>query len=273
MQLADLHKADYDISKIFAINQCYWKNGQVFTMVNPRPTNAFLYIVDARIEVKPKVGEPFVVSTGSVLFIPMGVEYSITFYSDGSENPKTELFEFLVHDTDKTVQLEKRFIVINPSDFKTKRLILKQVTDELLKPLPIPSVIKMYSYRLLNSLLSEYINERSINSEYKTILSGIKYLESDVSQTLSIDEIAKSCFVSSSYFERLFKKYSGTTPTKYRIKRKIQRAKLLLNDPSLSVESISSELNFFDGAHFCRCFKEETGMTPSEYRRSLLKVF
>lgn len=269
MQLADLCKADYNLSKICAMKQYYWRDGQIFTMAKPRHTNAFLYVTDARIEVKPKSGEAFTVVAGSILFIPMGSEYTITFLRNECESPRTELFEFLIKDEEKTLRIEKGFIVINPSDFKTECLILKQVIDELSKPLPIPAAVKMHSYRLINSLLSEYVNARNADSEYKTILSGIRYLESDVTQELSIDEIARLCFVSSSYFERLFKKYSGMTPTKYRIKRKTERAKLLLKNPSITLDDICTQLNFFDASHFCRCFKAETGMTPSEYRRTL----
>ena len=268
MQLSDLHKEDYNISKLCAMHQHYWNDGQIFSMATPRPTNAFLYITDARITLNPKNGRQINASVGDIVFIPMGAQYSITFFSDKSNRPKTDLFEFLIHVSEKTVQLGNEFIVITPSDYKTQYLLLNQAINELSKPLPTPAAVKSYSYQIINSVVSELINIAAAASEYKTILIGIRYLESDVTQELSIDEIAKMCFVSSSYFERLFKKYSGMTPTKYRIKRKTERAKLLLKNPSFTLDAIAEELNYFDCAHFCKSFKVETGMTPTEYRKT-----
>ena len=269
MQLADLHKEDYNLSKLCALHQYNWLSGQVFTMVNPRPTNAFLYITDAYITVNPKNGGQITASTGDIVFIPMGAQYSITFFSDGSEKAKTDLLEFIIHVSGNEARLRQEFIVITPSDYKTQYLLLKQAIDELAKPMPTPAAVKTYAYQIINAVVSEHVNIRNAASEYRTILSGIKYLESDQRQELSVEEIAKMCFVSSSYFERLFKKYSGMTPSKYRLKRKLERAKLLLKNPSLTLEAISAELNFFDSAHFCRSFKNETGMTPSEYKKTL----
>ena len=81
------------------------------------------------------------------------------------------------------------------------------------------------------------------------------------------------CNVSVNYFERLFKEYSGMTPTKYRITGKVNRAKLMLETSSLSIEEISEELNFSDSAYFCRCFKGTVGMTPSQYRKAHWEIF
>ena len=269
MQLSDLYKEDYNLSKLCAMHQYTWTNGQVFTMANPRPTNAFLYITDARITLNPKNGEQINASVGDIVFIPMGAQYSITFSSAGSEKAKTDLLEFIIHVSGNEVRLKEEFILITPSDYKTHYLLLKQAIDELKKPMPTPAAVKAYAYQIINAVVSEHVNIKNTASEYRTILSGIKYLESDQRQELSVEEIAKMCFVSSSYFERLFKKYSGMTPSKYRLKRKLERAKLLLKNPSLTLDAVSAELNFFDSAHFCRSFKNETGVTPSEYRKTV----
>lgn len=269
MQLSDLCKEDFNLSKLCAMHQYTWTNGQVFNMVNPRPTNAFLYITDARVTINTKNGERIGASVGDIVFIPMGAQYSITFFNVGSERAKTDLLEFIVHVSESEVQPEKEFVVITPSDFKTQYLFLEQVIDEILKPFPTPATVKMLAYQVISAVVSEHVNVKNAASEYRTILSGIKYLESDHRQELSIEEIAKMCFVSSSYFERLFKKYAGMTPSKYRLKRKLERAKLLLKNPSLTLDAISAELDFFDSAHFCRSFKNETGLTPSEYRKTV----
>ena len=63
---------------------------------------------------------------------------------------------------------------------------------------------------------------------FAVIQKGIEYLQKDEKQTLSIEEIAKLCFVTPAYFRRIFREYSGMSPTEYRMRMKIERAKDLM---------------------------------------------
>ena len=129
--------------------------------------------------------------------------------------------------------------------------------------------MKSALYEIL-SALSEKSRRKSLKGEkFERISEGINYLEHDTEQKLSVGEIAALCNVSEIYFRKLFKEYSGMSPVKFRIKSKIENAKLCLEYENMTVQEISDYLGFVSPAYFTRQFREITGMTPSEYKSSL----
>ena len=97
------------------------------------------------------------------------------------------------------------------------------------------------------------------HKNFEVIEKGIEYLQKDDKQELTIEEIAKMCFVTSAYFRRLFREYSGMSPSEYRTRMKIERAKCLMTYSNLSVADLSSLLGYNDPSYFCRVFKRDRG--------------
>ena len=79
----------------------------------------------------------------------------------------------------------------------------------------------------------------------------------------SNEEYAEMCGISKSHFIRLFHKYIGTPPQKYRTEIAMREAKHLLK--SNSVSSTASILGYTDVFYFSRVFKKFMGVSPSEY--------
>ena len=69
--------------------------------------------------------------------------------------------------------------------------------------------------------------------------------------------------------ERFRKKFAaavGVPPARYRMLRRMDRAKALLVETELSVKEIAYRLNFFDPYFFSRQFKQVTGQAPTDFR-------
>lgn len=86
----------------------------------------------------------------------------------------------------------------------------------------------------------------------------------------SLVEIASQCgFSSSSGFYHAFTQATGASPSHL---RKIQQeewlaqAKILMRNPEMKLEDISSKLGFPSRDQFGRFFKRETGLSPQQYR-------
>lgn len=94
------------------------------------------------------------------------------------------------------------------------------------------------------------------------------YIHENYAQQFDIDALAATVSVSPSYLFRLFKKKMRLTPMHYRNVVRIDKAKLLLADRSLTVDAVAERVGFDDPKYFARVFKDLAGMSPSGYRRA-----
>lgn len=80
------------------------------------------------------------------------------------------------------------------------------------------------------------------------------------------EQIAERLNISYSWFRKIFKSYTGYAPAQYFQELKINRAKWLLTETTLSIKEIAFELNYNSSEHFFSIFKRKTGQTPTAYR-------
>ena len=151
---------------------------------------------------------------------------------------------------------------------------------------------------LLRDMHSEYVADRSernaILESYMTILiakilrkahlstsaereefSGVwralsEFIDENLNQKLTLEDLAQKCFYNPSYFSRTFKQKFGMSPVEYITKERANMAATLLSNPSLSMEEISERCGFGDKSSLYRAFEKHYGCSPSEYRKTLL---
>ncbi len=100
------------------------------------------------------------------------------------------------------------------------------------------------------------------------IISDIlKYIDTNLTQIDSVEQIAAHFNVSLPYLSTTFKNAIGTSTSKYIQTRRIAYAKILL-DKGMSVTDACYESGFNDCAYFIKIFKRYTGMTPLQYRKT-----
>lgn len=68
---------------------------------------------------------------------------------------------------------------------------------------------------------------------------------------------------------RTFQRQFGLTPGDYLTARRLERAKLLLEDPRLSVAEVGYQAGFNDPGYFGKKFRARYGKTPGRFRASL----
>lgn len=113
--------------------------------------------------------------------------------------------------------------------------------------------------------------ENKANKNYDVSMqNALLYISENLNKKISLTEIAASVCMSPSYFHKKFKKhFGGMSPNDYILKKRIEYAKGLICDNSLSMERISELSGFSTRAYFDICFKKETGMTPAFFRQQL----
>jgi len=95
-----------------------------------------------------------------------------------------------------------------------------------------------------------------------------KYLDTNITQKLTLEKVSKELNISVPHIERVFKKRFNITPLNYFMQQKTKFACALLVNTSYSVTAIAEQSGFFDPKYMAKCIKKETGLTPMEYRKS-----
>lgn len=126
--------------------------------------------------------------------------------------------------------------------------------------------IKSVAYKILSHLGTKDKKHKINAGRYQPIAEGIAYLENDIRQELSVEEIAKLCYMTTTYFRKLFKEYSGMSPTQFRIQKKLDMAKSLLLTDDMTIWEISDYLGFENVSYFSKLFKKYEGISPHQYK-------
>lgn len=79
--------------------------------------------------------------------------------------------------------------------------------------------------------------------------------------------VARSCGLSPRHFIRSFKALFGSTPHAYRIRTRLERARVALAAGHGSVTDVALDAGHGSAAHFSDTFRRLLGETPTAFRR------
>ena len=91
-----------------------------------------------------------------------------------------------------------------------------------------------------------------------------KHLEDS---NLSVDEICRLLGMSHSVIHRKLTALTGRSLTLFVRTIRLQKARTLLQDPSVSISEVAYATGFNDPKFFSRVFAEEYGQSPSAFRQ------
>ena len=82
----------------------------------------------------------------------------------------------------------------------------------------------------------------------------------------SVEQLCKLIFMSHSQLHRKLEALTGCSPNKFIRIIRLNKAKELLANPSLSIATIALDCGYNDPGYFARVFKQEYGVTPQDWR-------
>lgn len=104
------------------------------------------------------------------------------------------------------------------------------------------------------------------NERFKELSIAKEYIKDHFNEDLSVEKIASSINLSSSYFSKIFKETFSYSPYDYLLNVRLEKAKELLKSTTLSVLEIAYKTGFKSDANFIYFFKKETGISPLKFR-------
>ena len=93
------------------------------------------------------------------------------------------------------------------------------------------------------------------------------YVELHLEEPITLKEIAGSLGYTEYYLSKKFKAEAGVFLKDFIREKRIERAKFLLENSSLTIQEISVRLQFSSQSYFTEIFRKVTNMTPTEYRK------
>ncbi len=118
------------------------------------------------------------------------------------------------------------------------------------------------------------INRDETTDKENQFISQInKYIDNNIVGDISLESAAEAAGLSTSYFSKIFKEYTGFNFIDYITRKRILIAKRLLTITNNRIKDISIDVGFQDAAYFSRLFKKSTGFTPADFRKTHRRGF
>ena len=95
----------------------------------------------------------------------------------------------------------------------------------------------------------------------------VHYMQENIANNLTLEELAGKFQYSTSHFSALFKKETGYSPINYYIQLKVRKACEYMELTHLKLYEIAEKVGFEEPSYFTRLFTKIMGMSPTEYRR------
>lgn len=104
----------------------------------------------------------------------------------------------------------------------------------------------------------------------QSILSKIiREMQEHYTENISLSGLADKYGISAGHLSKLLKEEMGISFSEYLTSKRIQKARELLQDETLSIDAIAEMVGYNDYFYFTKVFKKQMGISPSKLRKNL----
>ena len=161
-------------------------------------------------------------------------------------------------------------IRINPFAFNEQIFQLFDQTLSMLEHNYTTAQLEVTNLNFLHFLSRFVYHEQIYHTIYDNdyVSLAIRFMKENLSQSLTLSDLAKKSDLSASHFSLLFRKKMGVAPIHYFNQLKIQKSCQYLYFTKSSIKDICQQLGFDDPYYFSRLFKKCMGVSPYHYRKT-----
>lgn len=145
----------------------------------------------------------------------------------------------------------------------------------------LAEIVRLADPELAASVSEQFMHERireghddqrlplqaRLRISHPKLIRAISEMERNTEEALTRDEIADSVGLSRRQLERLFRRYLNTSPARYYLKIRLNRARTLLTQTTMPVTEVAFASGFTSASHFSKCYRDMFGKTPRAERR------
>lgn len=165
----------------------------------------------------------------------------------------------------------------DPESLKMIKYILFQLEDAcrnndfgsaILKNSVFIQLIVHFNRQFLGAEIGTDLNDTEYDENIGLILN---YINENLREELSIDDLASRFYISKYYLMHKFKKQTGYSVHNYILQKRLILANSLIKKGN-SLSDISTECGFGDYSSFVRSFKKMFGFSPKKHQKNLLEL-
>lgn len=150
------------------------------------------------------------------------------------------------------------------NNFENEILVYGNGPSLMLESLEIQLAILLIRNSLSDNIYLDKNNE--LYDDY--IKESIVYMHKYYSGNITIGDICREIYLSSSHFKRIFKSKTGKTPYRFLTEVRIEKAKEMLKDKKRPIHEVARLCGFVNQGNMSTIFKKHIGISPSEFRKN-----
>ncbi len=143
-------------------------------------------------------------------------------------------------------------------------------------------IARKHGWRLATEIAEEFLVERIrgkndrqrfplrlyLGGSQPKLERAVSYMEANLEELLSLDEISSYVGLSRRQLERLFQKYLKCVPTRYYMHLRLKHARQLLLQTDMRIGEIAMSTGFVSTPHFSKSYRSYFGNPPRDERKA-----
>jgi len=243
------------------------------------PNYELHYVLSGSCEIELEDKTIFKISKNQFILIPPHLKHRITDESIGFSK-LASLFSLVAHDNPensfyKTAELIAETPVVKKPSRYMKQLSAKIIEFARKKPTDLKNSLLFAFMAFITDMFRVLVGTHQVElrKRYndKRFDDAINYINENVSEKLTVNDVANYIHISKKQLERLFDSILKQTPGTYIKNQRALRIRNLLLKPELSLDDIAEIMGYNNVSSMIKFYKRIEGNTPQQFRKAIYK--
>lgn len=151
---------------------------------------------------------------------------------------------------------------------------MNEIYNECLAKQPEYTLIVKARLTLILAVIGRFYSDTSVqelklvyNRYGKQLAASVQYIDKNLTEDITLEQIANYAGMSKSYYCTVFKKINGISVWDYITRKRIDMAMQYLRESNMTILEISQRCGYTSISNFNRCFRNKTGISPRTFRK------